>query len=208
MMKKFRLMDLINAAALTLGLCMITAQASAAVVCVGSGAIATSCSGVEYNGTTYDVTWILPNYPASPTPIFGISTPRTDSGPVTDAINGGLNAGGYTSIQYDTPPTGTSNAALCDAGTAPCFYVPYAIYTNTVGSWESKYSAATGWSRDPTDDGNGNGPSLYYWSFAEQNIRPVAVFTPAAVPIPAALPLFLSGMALVGWLGRRRRQGC
>ena len=66
MMNKFRLMDLINAAALTLGLCMITAQASADVVCVGSGAIATSCSGVVYNATTYNVTWIPAKLPCQP----------------------------------------------------------------------------------------------------------------------------------------------
>ena len=209
-MKKYRLKDLVNAAILTLGLCILCSQASAAVVCVGTGPIATSCSGVVYNATTYNVTWILPSYPASPTPIFNIlGTPRTDSGPVTDAINGGLNDGGFTNIQYDTP-TGTSSAAVCVdvGGPTPCFYVPYAIYANTVGTWESKYltTPTTGWYRDPTDDGNGNGPSLYYWNFADQNVHPVAVFTPAAVPVPAALPLFLSGMALVGWMGQRRRK--
>jgi len=204
--KKYR--DLVNAAIVTLGLCILSSQASAAVVCVGTGTIATSCSGVVYNATTYNVTWILPSYPASPTPIFGVSTPRTDSGPVTDAINGGLNDGGFTNIQYDTP-TGTSSVGVCvDVPSQPCFYVPYAIYGSTVGTWESKYltTPTTGWSRDPTDDGNGNGPSLYYWNFADQNTRPVAVFTPAAVPVPAALPLFLSGMALVGWMGQRRRK--
>ncbi len=120
----FRLMDLVNAAILTLGLCILSSQASAAVVCVGTGTIATSCSGVEYNGTTYNVTWILPDYPASPAPIFGFSTPRTDSGPVTDAINGGLNAGGFTNIQYTTP-TGTSNVGVCtDVASQPCFMSP------------------------------------------------------------------------------------
>jgi hypothetical protein len=212
-MKKLRLMELVNAAAWALGLCLISSQAFAAVVCVGTGTIATSCSGVEYNGTTYNVTWTLPDYPTGPTPIFGISTPRTDSGVVTSAINSALTDGGFTNIEYATP-TGTSTAGACvDVPSQPCFYVPYAVYASTVGTWESKYIAGTGWYTDPTVDfdvstGAASGPSLYYWPFAEQNVRPVAVFTPAAVPVPAALPLFLSGIALVGWLGHRRRQDC
>jgi len=30
--------------------------------------------------------------------------------------------------------------------------------------------------------------------------------TPVTVPVPAAAPLFLGGLSLVGWAGRRRRQ--
>jgi len=209
-LNKFRLMDLVNAAILTLGLCILSSQASAAVVCVGTGTIATSCSGIEYNGTTYDVTWILPDYPASPAPIFNFfASPRTDSGPVTQAINTGLNDGGFTSIEYSTLTVPSSVGVCVDFPSQPCFYVPYAIYANTVGTWESKYNTINGpagWYTDPTDDGTGTGPSLYYWNFADQNTRPVAVFTPAAVPVPAALPLFLSGIALVGWMGQRRRK--
>jgi len=200
MIKKSRLMELINAAALALGLCVISSHVSAAVVCVGTGTIATSCSGVVVNATTYDVTWVLPNYPTSPTPIFSGGTASSAAAATADAIDAGLNAGGFTNIQYDTG-SGTSSAFAC---TDACYYVPYRIDATDVSTWESRFLAATTniWFRDPSSSGN-----LYY-NFAEQNTRPVAVFTPAAVPVPAALSLFLSGMALVGWVGRRRRQGC
>jgi hypothetical protein len=201
MMKKFCLMDLINAAALTLGLCVISSQATAAVVCVGTGAVASSCSGVVVNSTTYDVSWALPNYPTGPTPIFSGGTASADASTVADAINAGLNAGFFTNIEYDTG-SGTSSAFAC---TEACYYVPYRINATNVSTWESRYlgNPNNTWYRDPTTSGN-----LHY-PFAVQNLRPVAVFTPTAVvPVPAALPLLLSGITLVGWVGRRRRQGC
>ena len=73
-----------------------------------------------------------------------------------------------------------------------------------MNGWESRYltTPSAGWVTDPLSSQTG-------YTFASQNARPVAVFTPAAVvPVPAALPLFLSGFALVGWIGRRRRRGC
>jgi hypothetical protein len=197
MMKKFRLMDLINAAALTLGLCVISMQVSAAVVCVGTGAVATSCSGVVVNSTTYDVTWLLPNYPTGPAPIFSGVNASADASAVADAINTGLNAGLFTNIEYDTG-SGTSSALAC---TEACYYVPYRINPTNVSTWENRYltTPTPGWVTS-------SNPS---YAFATQNTRPVTVFTPAAaVPVPAALPLFLSGIALVGWVGRRRSQGC
>ena len=39
--------------------------------------------------------------------------------------------------------------------------------------------------------------------YSASNVFPGA--TPAAVPIPAALPLFAGGLGLMGWMGRRRR---
>jgi hypothetical protein len=206
MMTRFRLMDWIAATVLTLGLCVISSQASAAVVCVGTGPMATSCSGVVYNGTTYDVTWALPDYPTGPTPLF-TEIPLTDSSDAAstaDAINTALNTGGFSNIQYTTTG-GPSSAPVCGSGTTPCYYVPYRINPlppdENVSSWESRYS--TTWTRT-------SNPSFGYLitDNPNQNDRPVTVFTPAAVPVPAALPLFLSGIALVGWVGRRRSQGC
>lgn len=198
MMKKTCLLDLITAAALTLGLFVISLQASAAVVCVGTGAVATSCGGVVINSTTYNVTWALPNYTSAGTTIFNAVS--ADAAAAADTINMALNTGLFTNIEYDTG-TGTSSAFACSEA---CYYVPYRINDTNVDTWESRYlgNPDNTWYRDPTNLGN-----LHY-AFDIQNLRPVTVFTPAAVPVPAALPLFLSGTVLVGWLGRRRRQGC
>jgi hypothetical protein len=200
-MKKSRLREFVNAAAVVLGLFLVSSQATAAVVCVGTGTVASSCSGVEYNGTTYDVSWALPNYPTSPLPIFSGGTASADAQSVSDTINAALNTDGFTNIEYATGVSTTSTTPVCSetvANDTPCYYVPYRINATTVSTWESRYltTPSAGWVR-------GANPS---YDFAAQNTRPVTVFTPAAVPVPAALPLMLSGIALVGWMGRRRRQ--
>lgn len=213
-MHKSRLMDLISAAALTLGLCVVSTQATAAVVCVGTGSVATSCSGVEYNGTTYDVTWALPNYPTGPIPLFTQIplTDKSDAASTADAINTALNTGLFTNIEYATGVSTSSTTPVCTESVSndtPCYYVPYRINATNVSTWESRYVGTTPtWFRDTTDLGGGVIAGNKTYPFATQNLRPVTVFTPSAVPVPAALPLFLSGMALVGWMGRRHRQGC
>ena len=115
-MKKSRLMDLVNAAAVTLGLCVISSQATAAVICDGASGIATSCSGVVYNSTTYDVTWALPNYTGSSTTIFD-SEPTAQAASdaaltVIGDINTALTSGAFTNIQYQTSG-GPSSLPVC-----------------------------------------------------------------------------------------------
>jgi hypothetical protein len=220
-MKKFRLNNLIATTVLAIGSLIVSLQAGAAVVCVGTGTVATSCSGVEYKGVTYNVTWELPDYegtPPSPNPIFtyGPGDVEPQALAVITDINAGLNARNFDTIQYTTP-TGVSTDPTCtaaDNSPQQCYFVPFAIYpsTSTVGTWRSRFltsSIPPEWYTNPayTVDGSGgySGVSINFYSYANQDLLPVAVFTP--VPIPAVLPLFLSGIALLGGVGHRRRGG-
>jgi hypothetical protein len=201
-MHKSRLMDLISAAALTLGLCVVSTQATAAVVCVGTDSVATSCSGVVIGSTTYNVEWVLPNYLGDGGyPSGGPALTATTSGEAASAvtqINQGLTDYAFTNFEYAING-GTSNTPACSSNLVSCYYVPYFLDTATstiadqVRASEGRYSSGV-WT------------SQVYWrSFDDMNTHPVAVFS--AVPVPAALTLFLSGMGVVGWMGSRHRQG-
>ena len=211
MRKNYWLTDLIHAAALTLGLCVISPQAAAAVVCVGNGSIATSCSGVVFDNTVYEITWALGNYPTGPIPPFGPFNPDIAGLNMIADINSALNTGGFNSIKYGTSPTDT----------ATYFYLPWRIFGIDVGSIEGVYNdsspdvSSTGhpntWYTDPNPDltsgTSTSNPYAFYYNATTQNTLPTVYLTPTGtVPVPAALPLFLSGIAFVGWIDRRRRQ--
>ena len=198
-MKKIRLVDLLRAGAVTLGLCVVSSQATAAVVCTGTGTVASSCSGVDIGGTLYDVTWQLPTYlNDAGYPDFGPALTVTSSAvanPLVTEINTALNTGLFTSIQYTLADGSTTSTNACSVS---CYQIPYRIDATFVSSYEGRFDSIS------TNQWINNGFQGYV--FATQNSRPVAVFTPSAIPVPAALPLFLSGLALVGWVGRRRQQ--
>jgi hypothetical protein len=202
-MKKIRAVDLIKAGAMTLGLCVLSSQATASVVCIGTSTVASSCSGVVIGGTLYDVTWQLPTYTnAAGYPDFGPALTAASSGEadsVVTQINQGLTDKGFTNFEYAING-GTSTTPVCSGGAEPCYYVPYFLDTSTstlaeqVRASEGRYTSSAWANR------------VYWRSFTDMNAHPVAVFS--AVPVPAALTLFLSGMGVVGWLGGRHRRGC
>jgi hypothetical protein len=168
-------------------------------MCTGTGTIASSCSGIEYLGTTYDVSWILPSYPASPLPIFNPATAQTDAEAILDAINAALDTGGFVNIEYDTG-SGTSSTPTC---TGACYYVSYRINETTVSTLESRYNDTSGnWTPSA---------SPFSKSHADQNLEATATFTPTIVPIPASLWLFGSGLFGLGagkQPDRRERPQC
>lgn len=193
-----------------LGLLLFSLQVHAATVCLGSGTIATTCTGVMIKGTSYDVTWVLPSYSAD----SGTSTPpltfttNSDAALAADAINALLNSGGFTTIEYGTG-SGTSSTFVAPNCSEPCYYVAYRINATTVSTWESRYTGAIPtWFRDTTDLGGGVIAGNLNYTFAQQNTRPTAVFAPSAVPLPASLILLLTGMGAIGWVARRRRPMC
>jgi hypothetical protein len=177
-----------------LGVICLPAQALAAVVCSGTGTIASSCSGVDYLGTTYDVTWALPDFPTGPTPIFNpTGDPGADAAAIVAAINSALDIGGFVNIEYDTG-SGTSTEPTCSGA---CYYVAYRINSTTVSAVESRYvtSPTTGWINN----------AITNKSHADQNTEATAVFTPTVVPIPASVWLFGSGLFGIIAIARRKK---
>jgi len=206
-MKRPRILNRIAAVAVAAISLVVSVQTHASVVCFGSGGIANICHGVQYNGTTYDVTWALGSVsgtiPDNASNIFHPNTnldPGADAAAVSQLIADALNAGPFTAIEYkiDATTTSSANVAACSTGSLyPCFSTVYRDLLNgTFSTQRVRYG-------DPVAGS---------WAvFAEGGVplatlqaRPIAVFT-AAVPVPAALSLFLSGLAAVGWIGRRRR---
>ena len=223
-MKRAPFRKLITATVLALGSLTAGSPASASTVyCDGTGTTATVCHGVVFNGTIYDVTWGLGNYPTGPIPPFVYADLPDAPLTMIAAINTALNDGSFQSIQYATSST---------PATALFYYLPYAIYPGASGDnvhtlegvFDNKSTdilavnqtgPANSWYTNPDTGLDTTNP--YKFSYPEtaespligQNDLPTVYLTATGtVPVPASLPLLLSGIGFMGWLARRRRPGC
>lgn len=175
-MKRSRRWNFVAATLVVLGTLVVSFQAKAAVQCHGDliNHIARVCHGVTIGSdtmTTYDVTWVLPDYPTSPLPIFDGADAPANALAVAGDINTALNDAGFTNIEYATGASTTDTTPVCSEVTlnnTPCYYVPYRIDATDVSTHENRFVTGS-WSFKVTQ----------YYPFAEQNTRPVAVFTPA-----------------------------
>jgi hypothetical protein len=96
------------------------------------------------------------------------------------------------------PPSSLLTGELKGKGRLPMRGTGPAVATITISGWT--LLSATGVSADGTVIvGSGIDPSGRSEAW-------IAKLSPVATPLPASLPLFATGLSLMGWLGRRKKR--
>jgi hypothetical protein len=170
---------------------VLAASHVSAATLVGTTSDATGIDGLVVDGVTYDVTFVHASYDtvyASTPPTFiGNQSGAFDA---ASALATALNALGVqylaglsTPLEWATVPyellTGVTAYACFDPSNSFCFGTPWV---------PEIYGEGTG----------GNSFTFYYIDYT--------VFTSSATPLPAALPLFATGLGGLGLLGWRRKR--
>ncbi len=176
-----KLTSLLAGAVLTIGI-VVAAAPSLAATLVGTPSDATGINDLVVGTTTYDVTFVQGSYNS----VYA-TTPPTFLGDFADAqtasngIDAFLNLSGVTALNTFTLE----------------FAVPFAISPSSNTFVYNKLGPP--W----TDLGSANAIS----SIADGSLAQ-AVFTVdlTATPLPAAFPLFASGLGALGLLGWRRKR--
>jgi len=163
----------------------VSSAHSATVILDGSGDIALEIQGLAYDGMVYDVTFV----PDTPGNIYG-APPNLDFdfdsqtvvGEVIDVVNAALET--TTAVKVGTE--GFANGEYRIA-------YDYSLSIQEFNTWGGENAAVGAWNTAVTDTVPPDAQNDVY-----------AVFAPAAVPIPAAVWLFGSG--LLGLIGVARRR--
>jgi hypothetical protein len=154
---------------------------------LGTTVVATAVDGLVVNGVTYNVT-------------FGTTQDLTFLGDLTDATTATQIIDGLLipaeEVQYSNPSTlGPTNSD---------FVIPTALTPAC-----STTSCTSGYSGEEGNRTNNSGPP---WTWADEfvGIQTGAVYAEfarvSATPLPAALPLFATGLGGLGLLGWRRKR--
>ena len=181
--------------ALTVSLGLSVAAPAYAVTLVGTTTDASGINGVVIDSVTYNVTFVNGSYNSVYTslPTFlGNNSGATDA---TTALISALNGLGVTNLDGLPPPTYYANLVAA----VPEQYPVEGLVASATAACPTEpiVCAASSW---------GTEGALFTLPAATSTTIDYAVFTVANTPLPAALPLFASGLGALGLLGWRRKR--
>ena len=166
-------------------------QARAATL-VGTPGAVSGIIGLAVDRVSYDVTFMFGSYEEvyvapGTTPTFLDNQPNAEL--AANLIIELFNA-------EEVPSTVDTDADIV-TGEVSHFFIPYHTFSSSISVVAATNTAPAGtaaaWNMDR--------------SVADTTTNTMfAVFTPTAVPVPTALPLFASGLGVIGLLGWRRKR--
>jgi hypothetical protein len=144
--------------------------------------------------------------------VAGSGAPFTLSGGNSQYfVNGADLVASSSGLFFNFGDSSTTNPGYF-AFQSPCFF----CVTSPTTPFAFIQWCSTGAEAPPTDcgdslemadpaSGTGTVPAYEYFTVAEYG-EELQIATLASTPLPAALPLFASGLGVMGWLGRRRKR--
>jgi hypothetical protein len=166
------------AAVMVAPLCFAVGNPARAATLLTDGVYATGVTGLVVDSTTYNIDFKQGAY----NDLFG-TTVFSNASAIGSAIDTVLNDNGEPTIKYDTGTTATY------------FLVPLALTDATHGTARDNY----------IDSGYQDKITLTFLRTDTSRLWAVPTAV-GAVPLPAALPLFGSGLGLLGFFGWKRRR--